>query len=182
MEDTKKITNKRHIKFVDLYLQKGYSATTAYMEIYPKASYSSARAMSSRLLTNVNIKALIEDVLRESSEMLGITLQTQLEQLEYLKSMLIQEGKYKDAVAPLEVQNKMLGLSAPDKIDITTDGESFNIKYVVPSAPVFTMSEETEEKKAIEDKETEEDLISNMTKAKKQQYLRAKALEEKKDK
>lgn len=47
----------KHRAFIDEYFLNGYNATRAYMKIYPKSGYESARALASALLTNVNIKA-----------------------------------------------------------------------------------------------------------------------------
>lgn len=110
---------KEHIEFIDTYLKKGYNATTAYMKVYPDCTYESARALSSKLLTNVNVKELIDEKKAEMMDELGIDMITQLKQLEYIKSKLIEDGKLKDAVTPLEVQNKMLGLYASEKQEIT---------------------------------------------------------------
>jgi len=106
-----------HLQFVDLYLRKGYNATTAYQEVYG-TEYKASISCASRLLTNANIKALIEIKKKEIMDELGIDFVTQLKQLEFIKMKLIEQEKFKDAVTPIEVQNKMLGLNSPEQINI----------------------------------------------------------------
>ena len=43
-----------HSLFLDYYLQS-FNGTKSYMKVYPDVSYESARALSSLLLTNINI-------------------------------------------------------------------------------------------------------------------------------
>ena len=49
---------KRHQAFIDEYL-KCFNATRAYLKVYPKSTYDAARANSSRLITQDNIKEQI---------------------------------------------------------------------------------------------------------------------------
>lgn len=133
---------KEHLQFVNLYLKKGYNATTAYMEVYPDSSYDAARGSASLLLSNTNIKALIKQKKEEMMEELGIDMTTQLKQLEYIKSKLIEENKLKDAIKALEVQNTMLGLNAPEKI------ENYNVNVEMP---LFGPDEELEDEEDTED-------------------------------
>ena len=55
----------KHSKFVDEYL-RCFNGTQAYLLVYPKATYESAKANSARLLTNDNIKAEITARLAEA--------------------------------------------------------------------------------------------------------------------
>lgn len=108
----------KHFQFVNLYLKKGYNATTAYMEVY-ECEYNTARVNSHKLLNKEEVVNLIEEVRDNIMQELGIDLHSQLKQLEFIKSKLIELGQYKDAVKPLEVQNDMLGLNAPIKTENT---------------------------------------------------------------
>lgn len=108
----------KHLQFVNLYLKKGYNATTAYMEVY-ECEYNTARVNSHKLLNKEEVVNLIEEVRDNIMQELGIDLHSQLKQLEFIKSKLIELGQYKDAVKPLEVQNDMLGLNAPIKTENT---------------------------------------------------------------
>lgn len=54
----------RHKEFINEYL-KCFNATHAYLKIYPKAKYDTARANSSRLLADANIAAEIARRLAE---------------------------------------------------------------------------------------------------------------------
>jgi len=111
-----------HIQFIDLYMKKGYSATKAYQEVY-KCSYANAMSCASRLLTNAKVCFLIEEKKKEMMEELGIDTMTQLKELEVLKGLAKKDKKYNDAIKSIEVQNRMLGLNAADKLDIKTSVE-----------------------------------------------------------
>ena len=52
--------NKRHKLFADTYLSNGFNGTQAYLTVYPKASYDTARVNSQKLLLNTAIKEYIE--------------------------------------------------------------------------------------------------------------------------
>lgn len=56
--------SKKHCLFVEEYL-KQFNATKAYLTVYPKSSYDSARANSARLLANDNISKEIQARLDE---------------------------------------------------------------------------------------------------------------------
>lgn len=56
--------SKKHCLFVEEYL-KQFNATKAYLTVYPKSSYDSARANSARLLANDNISKEIQARLAE---------------------------------------------------------------------------------------------------------------------
>ena len=120
-----------HIQFVDLYLGKGFNAATAYMKVFG-CEYDSARSGASRLLATDNIIKLVEVKKMEMMEDLGIDFISQLKQLEFLKMKLIDDGKYKDAVVPLKVQNEMLGLNAPIKMDIKEEKVTIVINRDTP--------------------------------------------------
>lgn len=57
--------SKKHQEFVNQYFLCNMNATDAYQAVYPKCSYDTARANSSRLLTNANISAEIQRRLKE---------------------------------------------------------------------------------------------------------------------
>lgn len=54
-----KVISDSERAFIDEYIANGYNATRAYMKVHPKAKYESARALSSVMLTNLNIKEAI---------------------------------------------------------------------------------------------------------------------------
>jgi hypothetical protein len=54
-----KIISDSDRAFIDEYIANGYNATRAYMKVHPKAKYESARALSSKMLTNLNIREAI---------------------------------------------------------------------------------------------------------------------------
>lgn len=85
----KKLTIKQQA-FADLYIEKG-NATEAYLEAYPNVKKATtARANSSRLLTNANVSAYIE---KRMEELKSERVADQQEILEYLTSILRGEQK-----------------------------------------------------------------------------------------
>lgn len=55
------------LAFVAAYFECNMNATRAYMQLHPKATYESAKALASVTLTNVNLKAEIKRVLNEKA-------------------------------------------------------------------------------------------------------------------
>ncbi len=65
MTEEVKPLSRKHEKFINEYL-KCWNGTRAYMRVYPKAAYDSARAKASELLANDNIKAVITERMNEA--------------------------------------------------------------------------------------------------------------------
>ena len=57
--------SKRHKVFVDEFFNKKFNATEAYLAVYPKSNYNSARANSARLIATDNVKEEIKSRLAE---------------------------------------------------------------------------------------------------------------------
>lgn len=66
-EEPKKELSERHEAFIREYLLH-YNGTKAYLKIYPDSDYDSARANSSRLIANDNIKERIEHLNKNLEE------------------------------------------------------------------------------------------------------------------
>lgn len=60
MSDESKPLSRKHKAFADHYLQC-FNGTEAYLRVYPKATYESAKAAAALLLTNINIKSYLDD-------------------------------------------------------------------------------------------------------------------------
>ncbi len=65
MTEATKLLSRKHEKFINEYL-RCWNGTRAYMRVYPKAAYDSARAKASELLANDNIKAVITERMNEA--------------------------------------------------------------------------------------------------------------------
>jgi len=61
-----------HRIFVEAYIFD-WNATKAYLKAYPKVKYDTAKVNASKLLTNANIQAYIEEVQRDISKQAGIS-------------------------------------------------------------------------------------------------------------
>jgi len=119
---------KEHIDFVELYLTAGYTATSAYMEIYPNSEPVSSWVSSSRLLRTDKVKEYVEIRRQEMIDKLGITKEKNLKDLEVIKAMAMNGDKPQLTAAnqAIQIQNKMLGLYEPTKIEVEGKGIVFN--------------------------------------------------------
>ena len=112
------------------------NATKAYRTIKPHVKQSTAEVEGSRLLNSPSVKKLIADIRGEQVAKHGITLESQLEDLAtYKKLALVGNEKGEpylaSAIKAVEVQNKMLGLNAVERVEninINYDGASIDIE------------------------------------------------------
>ena len=120
---------KEHIEFVDLYMTTGYSATSAYMEVYPDCSQQAAWSNASRLLRNDSVKNYLDFKKQELIDKLGITKEKNLKDLEVIKAIAMNGDKPQLSAAnqAIQIQNKMLGLDEATKVEFDAKGITFNI-------------------------------------------------------
>jgi hypothetical protein len=125
------ITNKRHKAFADEYLSNGMNGTQAYLSVYKGVKKEeTARVNSSKLLTNTNIKAYIEEKQKELAKSKQIDQEFIInEYLQLLDSCKVEgndgKGTIKDRTnwaKALAQLTKMLGLDAVQKIEIDHKG------------------------------------------------------------
>lgn len=98
-----------------------WNATKAYQFAYPDSSYDSARVNASKLLTNTNILAYIEEIQKDLSKLAGVSALGNI--LELKKILEVDDNKEAkeragDRIKALEVINKMLGFNAPEKSEV----------------------------------------------------------------
>ena len=109
-----------HIVFSENYVIH-WNATKAYQFAYPDSSYDSARVNASKLLTNTNILAYIEEIQKDLSKLAGVSALGNI--LELKKILEVDDNKEAkeragDSIKALEVINKMLGFNAPEKSEV----------------------------------------------------------------
>lgn len=109
-----------HIVFSENYVIH-WNATKAYQFAYPDSSYDSARVNASKLLTNTNILAYIEEIQKDLSKLAGVSALGNI--LELKKILEVDDNKEAkeragDRIKALEVINKMLGFNAPEKSEV----------------------------------------------------------------
>jgi len=75
-------------------------------------------------LRKPQIEKYIDHIQKDLIKLCGVST---LSNVEYLKKILERKEKTTDQIKAIEVINKMLGLNAPEKQDITTDGKSFDL-------------------------------------------------------
>lgn len=72
METPKAEIKREHKRFCELYVLYG-NKTKAYMEVYPDASYDSAKSLACQLFTNVNLVEYINELQDDISKLCQIT-------------------------------------------------------------------------------------------------------------
>lgn len=134
--------SEKHRLFVEEYLNNGLNGTQAYLTVYKSVKKEeTARVNASRLLTNANVKALLEEKQAKTIKKLEITREDILRRLNS-RSLLMEEIqilasketlteaeeerlqrlsfviKASDANKSDEMIAKMLGFNEPDKLDV----------------------------------------------------------------
>ena len=129
---SKKLTGKQEL-FVKNYISNGLNATQAMID----AGYSekTARMQGSQNLTKLNIQEAIQKAQKKTSEKLQITRESQLADLDLVKKKALERldddiPQFNAFMKAIELQNKMLGLNEPDKIDM-------NATMQVTTVPTF---------------------------------------------
>jgi hypothetical protein len=89
---------------------------------YKDNSYDAARKYYERLSQNVAYQDYLKEQQQTTSKKLLITRESQLKELQDIKGDF--ESRPSDKIKAIEVQNKMLGLNEPDKIDLTSNGDN----------------------------------------------------------
>jgi hypothetical protein len=132
---------KNHKLFIDNWLTNGENEVKAYQEVYKNRKLEnhnqkdSIRVQAKAILSTVEAQEYIKSIRQITTNKLILTRQKQLQDLEDLKIELQKEMKKShfginpfvaNFVKIVEVQNKMSGFNEPDKIDLTSKGESMN--------------------------------------------------------
>lgn len=133
-----KLTAKQAL-FIDKYFIYNMNATRAYMDVYKPKDEATARANSSRMLTNANIKEEIKIRLDEVKKAYIISPQHILEELAYTAFRRQDIEKIQN----VEIEE--------EKVDIAT-GKIYTEKKIVQKKTVKTFDELTEADKACIDR------------------------------
>jgi phage terminase small subunit len=128
--------NERHKLFAIHYLKNGFNATLAYTQTYKKIG-ATAEVNGCKLLGNTKIQEYLR-IEQENMKLSNrITLESQLKELEELKALARvpdEKGRSQLSVATkaVEIQNKMLGLDAPTKLELTgKDGGALQVETII---------------------------------------------------
>ncbi len=120
----KKGLNDKELVFCEEYLTNGNNMRMAYKRAYELENDKSCDTLGSKMLKKMEVSKYITEKQQEKSQAYGITLETQLKELEEVKRLALvpdADGKLQLGVKikAIEVQNKMLGLDAPTKMELT---------------------------------------------------------------
>jgi hypothetical protein len=132
----KQNTDKLAKLFAIEYLSNQFNATKAYKYIKPHCSQRSCEVGGSKMLNSDEVKQIIAEIRGEQVTKHGITLESQLEDLARYKELAlignrVGEPYLASAIKAVEVQNKMLGLNAVERVEninINYDGASIDIE------------------------------------------------------
>lgn len=124
----KQNTDKLAKLFAIEYLTNKFNATKAYKSIKPHVKQSTAEVEGCKLLNSPKVKEIISEIRGEQIAKHNITLESQLADLATYKQLALAgnragEPYLASAIKAVEVQNKMLGLNAVERI------ENININY-----------------------------------------------------
>lgn len=119
----KESTFEKYKLVIDEYLVNGMNGTKAYQKFYTKATEETAKVNFSKILTIANVADYLQEQQLKTSSKLNITRESQLKDLQWVKAAAKKDKRLNDLTKAIEVQNKMLGLNEPEKLDLTSKGE-----------------------------------------------------------
>lgn len=112
------MTTKQEL-FLQKYLENGYNATKAYMDIY-NVTELVAKASSSRLLANANLQSVISEYKADLAKKSEITKEEMLKELkDILSNTRISQPR--NAISAINEINRMLGFWAPTETHNTNN-------------------------------------------------------------
>ena len=118
--------NQRQVTFCDTYLSNGELLERAYISAYPEINQDYAGTSASKLLKRPGIKEYILHKKEKLAKKMEITKESLVNDLVKIKDAAIAEKSFSNATKAIEVLAKMLGHNEPDKVDVTTNGESMH--------------------------------------------------------
>lgn len=132
----KTITNKKHIRFSNIYLGNGLNATAAYNEVYPGVSETSANANASRLLKNDKVNTFIAEQQALAIQNTAITKESLIADLQRMKEAN-ETTNPNVAIKAMDLMVKMLGYAAPieSKTTVNINTEQPLFTYIEPIEP-----------------------------------------------
>jgi phage terminase small subunit len=107
----------KHKSFCDEYLSNGLNATRAYKSVYG-ADDKVCESSGARLLRNGKVSQYINEQQEKTSERLQISKEELIQDLVRIKNSNL-ETRPTTSMKAIEIINKMLGLNAAEKTDIT---------------------------------------------------------------
>lgn len=120
-----KLTNLQRGVVLGVVAGKSYEEAYADAKQKPAKNAETARAIVSRMLTDVNVRAFYDSLVAVAAGEAQITLKTLLEELEEARqaAMLQEKPQAAAMVAATMGKAKLLGLEAPAKFDhMSSDG------------------------------------------------------------
>jgi hypothetical protein len=127
-----KLTPKQQ-RFVQEYLIDLNATQAAIRSGY---SQKTAHAIGEENLRKPYIKAEIERIQAETSTKLEVKKEDLIRDLLTIKDLCLTNPRVThNSIKAIEVISKMLGFNLPEQVDITTNGESLNLKDLINFKP-----------------------------------------------
>lgn len=103
-----------------------WNGTRSYQVAYPRCSYDTAKVNASKLLTNTNILAYIEEIQKDIKKLAGVSALGNILKLKEIAED--DSAKHSDKIKAVEVINKML----PDfNATVKTDNTNKNTTTII---------------------------------------------------
>lgn len=110
------LTNKQRL-YCEFYVSNKLNGTQAAISAGYKEK--TAASISSENLNKPHIMEYIRELQAVTSEKLEITRESQLNDLQAIKKAASEAEEFPSVLKAIEIQNKMLGLNEPDKLNVT---------------------------------------------------------------
>ena len=107
------MTDKTFQKYklvVDEWFINGFNGTKAYQQYYPEASDEVGAMGYSRMIRIDKVADYKGQKAKKAGEMLNITLESQLLELEELKLLTKEDKRFRDTISVIQEQNKLKAL------------------------------------------------------------------------
>jgi len=108
--------NKKHIAFCHKLVELNFNQSKAYREIYPNAKPDSAKALSSELLTKVNVQEYLSLLMNQSVQDSKVTVKEVIHNIKNDSQMARVSGQLTVSMKGNELLGKHLGMLT-DKIE-----------------------------------------------------------------
>jgi len=116
-EELEERLNERQKAFCRAYIYE-WNATKSYQEAYPEADYNTCKSNGYKLLTNTYIQEYISLCEKEYAKLAGVSALKNIKELAKIAYSENAKVKNADKIKAIEIANKMLGLNAPEKIEV----------------------------------------------------------------
>ena len=118
MDGTRSNSNKKYDLFISEYLKNGLNATEAYQKLHPTASRRNSMIYGYKWLKKEYVIKKLEKEQKKLMDKYEISREVLLNDLMVIKDEAFKNKKYNESIKAIELITKMLGLQAPQKMEV----------------------------------------------------------------